>query len=231
MKKIALCLSGQARFLNQCYIESMYPNIISQNDVDIFIHTWDIDPNQIGKPFINGGGHVMGNPIHEKLIDELLELYKPIRYVIEPQIYFENGLWVDRCMPGIRSDYLMSMFYSIYKSNQIKSQYELDNNFKYDWVIRSRFDVSLPSGKLDFTDLDNQNLYTPRGVFDPNNGYLDSFAMSSSDIMDIYSDTFNQIHSIINNHEIRICGEYILRHNIDKHNINVIEHGDHKLYR
>lgn len=209
----------------------MYPNVLSQNDVDVFIHTWDIDSNQIGKPFINGGGHPMGEPVSENLIEDVLNLYKPIKYKVEPQLHFENGLWLDRCMPGIRSDYMMSMFYSLYQSNQLKIQHELENNIKYDWVIRSRFDVALPSGVLDFNTLDNQNLYIPGGVFDPNSGYLDSFAFSNSNIMDIYSDIFNQVHHILNISDIKVCGEYVLRYHIDKNNINVIEHGNHKLYR
>ena len=34
--KIALCLSGQARFLEACYYESMKPNIIDDLNPDVF---------------------------------------------------------------------------------------------------------------------------------------------------------------------------------------------------
>ena len=40
--RIALCLSGQARFVEQGYREVIYPYILQNNSIDIFIHTWDI---------------------------------------------------------------------------------------------------------------------------------------------------------------------------------------------
>ena len=49
--KIALCLSGQARFVEQCYNEVLYPYVLEGNNIDIFIHTWDIDKSQINKHF------------------------------------------------------------------------------------------------------------------------------------------------------------------------------------
>jgi hypothetical protein len=80
--KIALCLSGQTRFVNQCYDEVIYPYILENNDVDIFIHTWDIDSSQINKHFINSGGHAMGSPIKETQIQDTLNLYKPVSYIV-----------------------------------------------------------------------------------------------------------------------------------------------------
>ena len=37
--KIALCISGQPRSFEKGY-EYHYKNIIENNDVDVFIHTW-----------------------------------------------------------------------------------------------------------------------------------------------------------------------------------------------
>jgi hypothetical protein len=37
--KIALCLSGQTRFVNQCHDEVIYPYILENNDIDIFTIT------------------------------------------------------------------------------------------------------------------------------------------------------------------------------------------------
>ena len=39
-KKIAICLSGYLRTFKECY-PSMLENVIQDNDVDIFIHTYD----------------------------------------------------------------------------------------------------------------------------------------------------------------------------------------------
>ena len=58
MKKIALCISGQPRFVEKGYEEVLKPFVLDGNDVDVFIHSWIPDEDQIGKPYINAGGHI-----------------------------------------------------------------------------------------------------------------------------------------------------------------------------
>jgi hypothetical protein len=229
--KTALCLSGQARFLEKCYYESMKPNILDILKPDVFIHTWDVS-SMAGHYFINGSNQIMGDKIPENLMEKVIELYQPTKHIIEHQIFFEQEKWKERLMLSIKSDHLYSMFYSIYKSNELKKQYEKENNFTYDWVIRIRFDMALPSGPLFLDKLDNNVLWVATGCFDNTNGYLDSLGYSNSKIMDIYSDTFNHIDNIINeNPSMGICGEYVLRKHIDCNKILVLENGTHKAYR
>jgi hypothetical protein len=229
--KVALCLSGQARFLETCYYESMKPNLIDDLNPDVFIHTWNTS-TMVGQYFKSGGGEIMGDKIPSNLMETMVNLYQPKKYIIEPQKYFESDKWGSRLMPGIKSDHLYSMFYSINESNKLKKQYENENNFIYDWVIRIRFDMAIPSGPLNLNNLTNNHLWVATGCFDNRNGYLDSLGYSSSQIMDIYSDTFNYVDDIAdNNPDMGICGEYILRKHIDKNNISVIENGTHKAYR
>jgi len=229
--KVALCLSGQARFLETCYYESMKPYILDVFNPDVFIHTWDTS-NMVGKYFTNGNDWIMGDKIPENLMETMITLYKPTCYTIEPQIPFESNKWSERLMPSIKSNHLYSMFYSIYKSNELKKQYEQKNNFIYDWVIRIRFDMALPSGPLSLNELDNNFLWVATGCFDNNNGYLDSLGYSNSRIMDIYSNTFNYIDNIIDtNPTMGVCGEYVLRKHIDNNQIQVSKIGTHKAYR
>jgi hypothetical protein len=229
--KVALCLSGQARFLEICYYESMKPYILEAFNPDVFIHTWDIS-NMVGEHFRNGNDWAMGDKIPKNLMETMLTLYNPVNCIIEPQIQFESNKWSNRLMPSIKSDHLYSMFYSIYKSNELKKQYEQKNNFIYDWVIRIRFDMAIPSGPLPLNKLDNNFLWVATGCFDNNNGYLDSLGYSHSKIMDIYSDTFNHIDDIIDkNPNMGVCGEYVLRKHIDGNQIPVAEIGTHKCYR
>ena len=229
--KVALCLSGQARFLETCYYESMKPNIIDDLNPDVFIHTWDTSI-MVDQHFINGTEGVMGDKIPYDLMETMISLYKPKKHIIEPQKYFEQNKWSDRLMPSIKSDHMYSMFYSINESNKLKKQYEDENNFIYDWVIRIRFDMAIPSGPLNLNNLTNDHLWVAEGCFNNRDGYLDSLGYSNSQIMDIYSDTFNHIDDIANeNPNMGICGEYVLRKHIDKNNISVMENGTHKVYR
>lgn len=228
--RIALCLSGQLRFVEQGYYESIKPNILELGNVDVFIHTWNISPEQVGKPFINGGGHPMGEPVKSTIAADTQRLYQPSRMIVEPQIQFESGKWADRTT-WYKSEYMLSMFYSIYAANELKKSYEQEHSFKYDWVIRSRFDITTPSGKLPLHSLNSSNLYIPTGGFDTINGYLDSLAYSNSENMDIYSNTYNNVHSIMESPDMRLVGEYVLRKHLDNNNLSVLEIGTHKLYR
>lgn len=229
--KVALCLSGQPRFLETCYYSSMKPYILDPFSPDVFIHTWETS-NMVGQYFINGYGDNMGAPITEDLGERITTLYQPAKCIIEPQIQFDSSKWSGRLMTSIKSDHLQSMFCSVYKSNELKKRHEQENNFKYDWVIRIRFDMAIPSGPLQLGELDNNQLWVATGCFDNNNGYLDSVGYSSSKIMDIYSDTFNHLDNIADqNPGMGICGEYILRKHIEGNSIPVSETGTHMCYR
>ena len=46
--KIALCLSGQSRFLEQAYDEIIHPYLLKNNQVDVFIHSWSVGESLIG---------------------------------------------------------------------------------------------------------------------------------------------------------------------------------------
>ena len=226
--RVALCLSGQPRFLERAYEEVIKPYILDAGNVDTFIHTWEVDSTQVGSPFINGGGHVMGSPVESDIIHKVLELYQPKAFSTEPQIQFEYGKYSDRTLPGIRSDFLYSQFYSVWASNQVRKQYQSNNDVHYDWVIRSRFDVQL-NAKLNFS-MDNSNLYVPAGCFSPE-GYVDCFAMSSPSNMDVYCEFYNNIDDIMSTTSIGLCGELILRQHLDRSNIQTIPTMWHSLYR
>ena len=75
--------------------------------------------------------------------------YKPKNHIVEQQR-------VDIAPQGLSHEEFVhySMFYSIWKANELKKEYEKKNNFKYDCVIKSRFDVAL----FDKLDVMNQNL-------------------------------------------------------------------------
>ena len=87
---------------------------------------------------------------------------------------------------------------SLYKCNELKKEYEDEGGFKYDFVIRTRFDFGL-SEPLNLDD------YTQRVIYAPNDnshnyGIADVFAIGSSYNMDIYSDVYNNIEDLLNSH-------------------------------
>jgi len=228
MKKIALCISGQPRFVEQGYEEVLKPYVLDGNKVDVFIHSWIPDEEQIGKPFINAGGHPMGKGVEKDIFDTIFKLYKPTRTFYEKQRFFEFGKYAERTLPYIRSDYLFSMFYSIWRSNNILNDYVIETGINYDWVIRSRFDVKL-NNKVDFS-LDNSSIFIPNGCWS-DEGYVDCFAYSSKQNMDLYCNLYNNIDFIMHSSPIGFCGEFLLKYYLDTMKADVKELFWHSLYR
>jgi len=126
--KIALCLyglvgsdrgksydklGGTNEVLKSCF-NSFKKHIIDKNNTDVFFHTWD-----------------------QEFKDELIQNYKPKLFKTEPQKIFYNT--VNGPEKRVQAHY--SKWYSNKQVNLLKQEYEKFNNFKYDFVITSRFDM------------------------------------------------------------------------------------------
>lgn len=192
--KIALCISGQPR----CFEEGFkfhYKNLISQNDVDVFCHVWNFD--KIGK---------------------LIELYKPKKIIVEESITPDLSKYV-RVPPPTPSwkvkNPALSTYAQLYAINKVfslKQEYEKQNNFQYDWAIRCRYDFAV-NFRIPYEQLDSKILYIPNCRMTPSRDFgNDQFAFSSSENMNKYADTFNQIDYFYDNGTIMI-GEEMMSSN------------------
>ncbi len=85
----------------------------------------------------------------------------------------------------------MQQLYGIFKSNQLKKDYEKNNCVTFDWVLRCRSDIKFYDSSLDLSKMENRYLYTPH--FHKWGGINDRFVISSSKNMDIFSNLFNHI--------------------------------------
>jgi hypothetical protein len=137
--KIALCLYGyfnnrrdkNAGDKGYQYIKL---NVLDKiKNVDTFIHSWEVD-----------------------LKDMILKKYNPQKSVFENQIDFnqiaiDSGIdenWINRGFNRKGTTYQqcsihasLSFYYSRWMAIKLKENYEEENNFKYDCVIVSRFDL------------------------------------------------------------------------------------------
>ena len=81
--KIALCFSGNIRFLQECYPD-IKKYLIDNNEVDIYAHLW-WDSSYKGKIF----RFHSADRFEDRDLDlEFIELYKPKDYIIEIQRKF-----------------------------------------------------------------------------------------------------------------------------------------------
>jgi SAM-dependent methyltransferase len=185
--KTALCISGHLRTFEDNY-QSVKTHILDKLDCDVFIHTWDI--MGLSYRFTDGSLYAIET---QRLAERIKQLYNPKKMVMEPAQTFKasplmHARQLDhRDIPGI-----LSMYYKIEACNKLKSEYEKEQNFKYDCVIRFRGDLYMESD-LPIDNITNLNyLFVP--IFGNFGGVCDQFAYGSSDIMNVYSSLYSNIN-------------------------------------
>lgn len=114
-------------------------HVLEKNDVDVFVHSWSTD-----------------------LQEEILKEYSPKKYIIEQQKVFDTPKYsiLDKT-PEVRKQTHYSLWYSRKKSVELKSQYEKDNNFKYDCVMLARFDLAWQTDLI-FSEYDQDFFWTQK---------------------------------------------------------------------
>jgi hypothetical protein len=196
--KVALLLSGQFRNGRECY-QSIYDNLISHYDVDVFISYHYEEP--------------------DVTFEELDELYKP-KYIMYEK--YDNGLIEKFNLTNNFLHYtestpssLCKMWFGNMMVNILKDDYEKNNNMKYDVVIKSRFDVDILE-KIELKLPQNQ-IYIPIG-WDHMDGVNDTFAYGDSDSMSYYLNAYFSLDDFINEgrfiHPEMLLKAYLLRGNM-----------------
>jgi hypothetical protein len=125
--RVAVCFSGQIRdwkLASKNILTYFSPAKDSGISVDYFIHTWDTNTWRFPKTDI----HTYIDEKHND-ISELVDTYKPVSYHMSEYHLDEWKLTWD------------PLFYSFEYSIMLKRQYELENNFVYDIVIKARPDT------------------------------------------------------------------------------------------
>ena len=204
--KIALCLSGLPRFIESAFY-NIQNNIIQDYNVDVFIHTW-YDKN---KPMRKDGSSEWSSLIFdEDPTIKIRQLYNVKGIHVEKPIdFFKNSVirdynykpTLEKYMPHFITEegqnyfinMIHSMWYSIHKSNLLKIEYEKENHFEYDVVVRCRFDSIFHSPiKFENYDLNKINVSHCAGTEDfPQ--VRDWFAFSNSKNMDQYAYLINDL--------------------------------------
>jgi len=190
-KRLALCYSGQPRYIKE-NIHNHWEHILEPNindyEIDMFCHFWYKDNISGFYDHQQFKGKQDGD---EK--DFFLSLPYVKKYVFEEQKQFDvNDLRPDNRWPHPVFN-TVSMYYSLEKSNDLKSEYEKENNFEYDCCVRIRSDLIFQKN-IKFNEYDMNVLNIEQG--NPNVKYSmsDFFAFGNSDIMNKFSKTYSKIY-------------------------------------
>jgi hypothetical protein len=208
--KIAICFSGEPRFVKECY-ESINKNLIDPNkhhDIDFFVHTWYSPEIENKVLYTSEVSSFSGVSLGKNVNYTINEIYSPVRMIEEPHKKFIKNLdWkktAEKYFGGIDNEEFKSIkinnFYSFMYSNMrsllLKKEYELENGFEYDYVIRMRFDniLDLPIVIEKF----DKNIFHYQEMGQPDNMISDWINFSSSLNMDVYSSIFINFEKLMN---------------------------------
>lgn len=202
--KIALCLYGQPRNFsaNWGFLDE---NIIKPNNVDVFFHSWYDSEDTHIKKMTPGHEHRHLEPNLDKILPAIIN---PKDFKIDKQKEFHPKQFlatesnIEACWPWstcydrrqflnnrVKSQY--SMWYSISQSIILKEIHSQKNNFEYDCVILSRFDVS-PKHYLNIKNFDVSKVITP-DLGHPREEVCDWFLFSNNTNLNIIGSIFYSI--------------------------------------
>lgn len=194
--KIAICISGQPRSVKTGY-DYMKNNLLNpykDHEIDFFIHTWANDSKT------------------SDLYDSIYEV-KSDRIDIPLNKKYINARFPKIDSPAYPAFNTYSMFYSVFHANQLKKDWEDEKGFKFDVVVRTRFDF-LINKNMDFSDIQSGKIYVPDCRNDPNRIFCtDQFAYGTSEVMDLYSNTYQNLNYLYDKGVI-MNGEHMLSANL-----------------
>ena len=190
--RIAIQISGEFRLLHFTW-HAFRENILQTlgNEVDIFIHSWKRDNDGIGTfPFQGRGEWHTTIPVYSHT--NALILYNPKAYELENYEEKKDLHVLPRSM---------SMYYSIWRANEVRKDYAIKNNITYDIVMRYRTDCVVNENPFVSIDTRNDILMIPLakngkavdgpGDQDTGSAYCDWLAWGTPKAMDIYCKTYH----------------------------------------
>lgn len=152
--RVALCLSGHLREFEKAY-PSIKTHLLDVFQPDVFISTWD------------ERGYWTAND--EKAIDDAAELterdFKLCQDLYLPKLIQHEKLTESKkkefleCADNIilkynskmrwgRKQNIIGAFYKLFIADQLRCEYQVENGFEYDFVIRARPDLCIHSCPL-----------------------------------------------------------------------------------
>lgn len=187
--KIAVCLSGQPRSIEYCIPAIKYYFGNESHTFDFFCHAWNYNTWKLIED-----RHVKHTDIElvdQNWLEDQIKRLSPVEFKIDSRrVIYLN--------PQYRKNAWSSLFYSAMIANHLKKMHEFKNNFRYDCVVRARYDLIFsPEHRFKPLEILDRTLYHPhldRMKYEHNFiNASDPFFYGDSWGMDIASDVFRNI--------------------------------------
>ena len=207
--RVAICFSGHVRNFDLRYMQQ-FIEYNNEHTFDWFFSVWDTIDAQ------NSWRNVWSQT--RPLDIELIKQMNPVRYEVENYDSLKDNFKLRNFHPTLMPEppyrlweegvlHSTPMMYKMYKANLLKQQYEIENNFKYDVVMRCRANVYFRDSNIKLDPVKENVLYNHGGEngragvgsFRPNGSAMlnDLFYYGSSETMDIVCDVYNHLSMIM----------------------------------
>jgi hypothetical protein len=182
--RTAILLSGQVRDAKECF-PTLQEHIIEAYNADVFIDTW-VPESQV----LDHRGQLISDNLSPQ---QILSLYKPKLAMFEDfnssplfnrirEYKIENKTAYDGSYAWeTKVENIFYMYYKVWRCFHHMAHYEAINDFKYDVVIRMRFDLAFDSFPM--IDVKPGIVYAPAG-FDHRGGINDLLSLGARETME-----------------------------------------------
>lgn len=221
--RVAFLFTGQLRSFDTVWKQIEKCNAYYQ--ADVFCHTWT--DNSIHAEWRK---YSYKNVDKETILSQLTERLHPKKIQIdefdEKQLITNQALY-DRFQDkhddwyGYRGSRTIGALYSLYACNELKKEYEKENGFTYDLVVKTRYDCIFQSPFIDTSTYDKNYLWMH--TQSTSAGINDVMYWSGSEVMDKLASCYLYIDTYFKN-GIIIFGEIVLAHHINIQNISIKRH-------
>lgn len=200
--KIAVCFSGQWRTGDYCYdnlkefLGILYPMC------DFFIHTWDINKQKC---------YNLSNvfPKETKLtsndVDKIKIKYNPKKIIVDNfyNTHSELVKYESYLQTNVNIfDIVQPLWYSFSKSIELKKEFEIENDFKYDYVIKLRPDILFHPNRRLSQDIEMYKNELEKGAF-----YIENLIREYS----IDTHTIDDVYFLSNSESMNVASEYYIK--------------------
>jgi hypothetical protein len=218
--KIAICIIGHIRNFVHNY-PSLKKHLLDKYDCDVFCSTWDtlgwrVEGNQITTE--QGGFKGFDYYSNAPDFNQVFSLLKPKAFIIDDYKSVEalivrksEGYKTRLRVPHDRPENTVSQAYKFLQIRDAVKAVENANQFKYDRVIRTRFDIYYENDPLEKC-FDEQFIYTP--LLESYDLASDIFAVARSEDMYRYLSLLESLDDIFK------AGCLMNGHNIIKHHLD-----------
>lgn len=209
MTNVAICFSGLSRLSCDLTI-NRWQEYIKKYTADVFIHTWASDISDAKNTRLK---------LIELFNPRALKYEQPRKYPVEE--YQERVWW------SVVPYNVFSAYASLYESTNLAVQYAKNKNFKYDYIVRARFDVLVddlvlePTNSIVISNDHGKHLIKFRYKDLTLTGLNDLFAYGTQDAMIEYSSVIDHIQTLYTIDGVDMCSELFLSAHLFKQNIPV----------